>query len=49
VAALADALVLSNEAGAVKPAAQIFKEALDRVRPALHSGAQRGGHAGQPA
>ncbi len=34
VAALVDALVLSNEVGAVKPAAEIFKEALDRVRVA---------------
>lgn len=32
VAALADALILSNEVGAVKPGARIFTEALDRIR-----------------
>ena len=31
VAALADALVLSNEVGAVKPAAQIYQYALDKL------------------
>jgi len=31
VAALADALVLSNEVGAVKPAAQIYQYALDQL------------------
>ena len=31
VAALADALILSNEVGAVKPAAQIYQHALDKL------------------
>ncbi len=31
VAALADALVLSNEVGAVKPAAEIYQHALDKL------------------